>query len=232
MHRSPRRPVLNFRDFFLADSVIRVVLREEQSKMRSVFYTKNQIDEARSTWLPRLRKYESQCREENPLPNFETLSQSEKTEYSLLRYRMGTFRPYSPFTPNFVGILHASPVGLLAANEMLGKYSSCLVFLTVKEKIQWFEQLDTVVDGWYWYLWWTVHKTIPPTFHPQLSKSYPEVNPNQFWVLVEGKGQNAIYDLYRCNSNHIELLESMWAASSCEEGTIREWYDDWMEIPN
>ncbi len=232
MHRSGQSAALHFVSFLGGHSLMVAVLLEEQTKMRSVFYTRNQIDDARRRWLPRLRKYETQCREENPLPDFETLSQSERIEYSLLRYRMGTFRPYSPFSPSFVGVLHASPVGLLAANEMLGKYSSCLVFLTVEEKIRWFEQLDTEVDGWYWYLWWTVHRTIPSNFHPQLSQSYPEVNPDQFWVLVEGKGSTAIYDLYRRSNHHVELLESMWAASSCEDGTIREWYDEWIGFPH
>jgi hypothetical protein len=193
--------------------------------MRDVFYTREEIENARQTWAPRLREYANHCRIERPVPALNSLSVAEREQWRILRAKMQAFTPYSPFRREHVAILHSTPVGLLAAQEVFGPVAECMVFLLANEKVKWFDNIYPGVDGWYWFLWWTIHDRVPQRFADAVATHYPTPHGFAYWVVTEGRGAgDASHEVWKWDGAVAEPVEVFWQVYA-EEGFVEEWYE-------
>lgn len=141
--------------------------------MRSIFYTREEVDAARRRNLPRLRQFVAECRREHPIPHRQELSAKDKCRLRIYREAMRGFKPYSPFNEQCVGLLFSDVVGLLAARNIFRAYESCLVLLTGPELARWQATGEHLPDGWYWYFGWKVHTEVPPRYRPDIVHAPP-----------------------------------------------------------
>lgn len=143
--------------------------------MRSIFYTREEIDAARRRNLPRLRQFVAECRLENPIPHREDLSTKDKCRLRVYKEVTRGFKPYSPFNEQCVGLLFSDVVGLLAARSVFHAHENCLVLLTGPELARWHASGEHFPDGWYWYFGWKVHTEVPPRYQPGVDHAEPGV---------------------------------------------------------
>lgn len=143
--------------------------------MRSIFYTREEINAARRRNLPRLRQFVAECRLENPIPHREDLSTKDKCRLRVYKEVMRGFKPYSPFNERCVGLLFSDVVGLLAARSIFQAHENCLVLLTGPELARWHATGEHLPDGWYWYFGWKVHTEVPPRFRPGVHPNDPSI---------------------------------------------------------
>ena len=141
--------------------------------MRSIFYTREEIDEARLRNLPRLRQFVAECRLESPVPHRGELSAKDKCRLRVYKESMRGFKPFRPFSEACVGLLISDAVGLLAARSIFRAHENCLVLLTGPELARWHATGEHVVDGWYWYFGWKIHTEVPPRFRPGVAPAAP-----------------------------------------------------------
>ena len=194
--------------------------------MRSIFFTDEQVDHARGIWLPRLFDYAKQCRTARPILSPQSLSAAEAEQYRILRSKMQGFKPYSPFRKDCVAIVHSTPVGLLAAEEVFRPVADCMVFLLADEKVNWFKNICTdVVGGWYWFWSWTIHTEVPQRFAKDIAEQFPQPDGFVYWVLTEVRGGGSVsHELWKWDGKtSVSLGVFRW--HEVEDGLADEWYE-------
>ena len=193
--------------------------------VRSVFYTQKQIDAAREHCLPRLRGFEAECRVKNPIPTIDDLAAVDRCRYDLYTKKMREFTMYSPWRESIVGILHSDLVGLSAARDVFEPHLNCLVLLTSDERTMWYDTGDHEVDGWYWFLWWKIHTTIPERFRADIENQFPKPDGFDYWIFTHGRASTSFHELWRYDGCVATLTERSFAAVCAEHGPIDEWYE-------
>ena len=193
--------------------------------MRDIFYTRQQIDDARKRGVPRLREFEAACRSRNPIPDFADLNVIDRRRYEMYVAKMNSFTPYSPWRDSFLGILHSDLVGLSAARDVFEPHLNCLVLMTSAERSEWYTTGDHRVDGWYWYLWWKIHTDVLPRFRDGLARNFPAPRGFDYWIFSHGRGSTSFYELWRNDATEAKLVDGNFAAVCAEHGPIEAWYD-------
>lgn len=193
--------------------------------MRSTFYSREEIDEARRRNLPRLRQFVADCRLENPIPQREELSAKDKCRLLIYEEKMRGFKPYSPFNEQCVGLLFSDVVGLLAARSIFRAHENCLVLLTGPELARWHATSEHLPDGWYWYFGWKIYTEIPQRLKEEFEENFSFPDGFEHWLVTSCIGASAGHDLWRYDGREATLVQPGFAGIWCEHGPIDEWYE-------
>ena len=166
-------------------------------------------------WAPRLREYASQCRNSAPLPSVESLSDIERAEYNILCDKIADAHRKEEITArkkNNVVILHSSPVGLLAAHEILGPPSDSVIHLLDAENSHWFSEIYKIDDGAPF--WWSIKSVhdIHKFDSDYIAKNYPKSDDLTYWVVTDGcqwgdMAGGANHELWKWDGTNAEAIE-------------------------
>lgn len=150
--------------------------------------------EAYERWAPIFHEFVQVRRDRFPLPDSDTFSDIERTQYNLLRHRLNdSGNWHSVAVKNHLTVIHSIPVGVVALYDQFGSPQNGIAFVSDEELTAFLTEVydktsetSYGIFAWCMFVWRTID-TADTCIDLETQRQFPVSDGKDYWTLRFGE---------------------------------------------